>query len=63
MSEWDERVDEVAVNPADSSGHPGVDAIMQSIANAANLPLAEQIAQYEAAHRTLREILATIDQT
>jgi hypothetical protein len=45
------------------SGHPAVDAIIQSIANAAGLPPADQIAQYEAAHRALQEILATIDQT
>ena len=44
------------------SGHPAVDAVIQAIANAAALPPADQIAQYEAAHRTLRETLATIDQ-
>ncbi|HEY0698667.1 MAG TPA: hypothetical protein VGD43_12760 [Micromonospora sp.] len=44
------------------SGHPAVDAAIQSIANAANLSPADQIAQYEAAYRTLQETLATIDQ-
>ncbi|GAA3781511.1 hypothetical protein GCM10022225_82410 [Plantactinospora mayteni] len=44
------------------SGHPAVDAVLQAMANAANLPPADQIAQYEAAHQTLRETLATIDQ-
>jgi hypothetical protein len=44
------------------SGHPAVDAAIQAMANAAGLPLADQIAQYEAVHRTLRETLATIDQ-
>ncbi|MFC6023601.1 hypothetical protein ACFP2T_46530 [Plantactinospora solaniradicis] len=44
------------------SGHPAVDAVLQAMANAANLPPADQIAQYEDAHRTLRETLATIDQ-
>ncbi|MBE1489091.1 hypothetical protein [Plantactinospora soyae] len=44
------------------SGHPAVDAMLQAMANAANLPPADQIAQYEDAHRTLRETLATIDQ-
>ncbi|ROT27281.1 hypothetical protein EF879_23115 [Micromonospora sp. HM5-17] len=44
------------------SGHPAVDAVLQALANAANLPPADQIAHYEAAHRTLRETLATIDQ-
>jgi hypothetical protein len=45
-----------------TTGHPGVDAVLAAIANAADLPAADQIAQYEAAHRTLRDILATIDQ-
>ncbi|MEV7231641.1 hypothetical protein AB0M79_32215 [Polymorphospora sp. NPDC051019] len=43
------------------SGHPAVDAAIQAMANAADLPPADQIAQYEAAHRTLQETLATID--
>ncbi|WP_326559382.1 hypothetical protein [Micromonospora sp. NBC_01796] len=46
----------------DGSGHPAVDAALQAIANAADLPPADQIAQYEAAHNTLQETLATIDQ-
>jgi hypothetical protein len=33
------------------------------MANAATLAPADQIAQYEAAYETLRETLATIDQT
>ncbi|MBB4956636.1 hypothetical protein FHR38_000369 [Micromonospora polyrhachis] len=44
------------------SGHPAVDAAIQALVNAANLSPADQIAQYEAAHQTLRETLATIDQ-
>jgi hypothetical protein len=44
------------------SGHPAVDAVLAALANVADLPPADQIAQYEAAHRTLRETLATIDQ-
>ncbi|MEJ3748039.1 hypothetical protein WEI85_32715 [Actinomycetes bacterium KLBMP 9797] len=47
---------------SDGSGHPAVDAVVQSLANAASLPLREQIDAYEAAHRTLQETLATIDQ-
>ncbi|RKR91748.1 hypothetical protein BDK92_6154 [Micromonospora pisi] len=47
---------------SDGSGHPAVDAALHAIANAANLPPADQIAQYEAAHHTLQETLATIDQ-
>ncbi|MFK3984536.1 hypothetical protein ACI2K4_29710 [Micromonospora sp. NPDC050397] len=47
---------------AGGSGHPAVDAALHAIANAADLPPADQIAQYEAAHHTLQETLATIDQ-
>ncbi|MEH0933315.1 hypothetical protein [Micromonospora sp. CPCC 205558] len=47
----------------DETRHPAVDAAVQSLANAATLAPADQIAQYEAAYETLRETLATIDQT
>ncbi|SCG49310.1 hypothetical protein [Micromonospora halophytica] len=43
--------------------HPAVDAAVQAMVNAEGLPPADQIAQYEAAYQTLRETLATIDQT
>ncbi len=43
------------------TGHPAVDAVLQALANAAQLPPAEQIAGYEAAHQTLQETLAGID--
>lgn len=43
--------------------HPAVDAAVQAMANADGLPPADQIAQYEAAYQTLRETLATIDQS
>ncbi|MFY1632414.1 hypothetical protein ACN27F_03850 [Solwaraspora sp. WMMB335] len=46
----------------ESTGHPAVDAAVQAVRNAAGLPPADQIAQYEAAHATLQETLATIDQ-
>jgi hypothetical protein len=45
-----------------STGHPAVDAAIQAMANAAELPPSDQIAQYEATHRILRETLATIDE-
>ncbi|TDB76979.1 hypothetical protein [Micromonospora sp. KC721] len=51
--------------PPDEVGeahHPAVDAAVQAMTNAAGLPPADQIAQYEAAYQTLRETLATIDQ-
>jgi hypothetical protein len=44
------------------TGHPAVDEVLHAIANAADLPPADQIAQYEAAHHTLQETLATIDE-
>ncbi|QGN49270.1 hypothetical protein ACN26Y_25285 [Micromonospora sp. WMMD558] len=43
--------------------HPAVDAAVQAMVNAAGLPPADQIAQYEAAYETLRETLASIDQS
>ncbi|MEV4492996.1 hypothetical protein AB0K04_23125 [Micromonospora coxensis] len=45
------------------ASHPAVDAAVQAMINAEGLPPADQIAQYEAAYQTLRETLATIDQT
>ncbi|MFV2011282.1 MULTISPECIES: hypothetical protein [unclassified Micromonospora] len=44
------------------TGHPAVDAAIEAVRNAAGLPPADQIVQYEAAHGTLQEALATIDQ-
>ncbi|ROO59703.1 hypothetical protein EDC02_1514 [Micromonospora sp. Llam0] len=44
------------------TGHPAVDAAIEAVRNATGLPPADQIAQYEAAHGTLQEALATIDQ-
>ena len=43
------------------TGHPAVDAVLRSLANAARLAPAEQIAEYEAAHQLLQETLASID--
>ncbi|MFY1599472.1 hypothetical protein [Micromonospora sp. WMMD737] len=53
---------ESAEDPGDDR-HPAVDAAVRAMANAATLAPADQIAQYEAAYETLRETLATIDQT
>lgn len=47
----------------DDARHPAVDAAVRAMANAEGLSPADQIAQYEAAYQTLRETLATIDQT
>ncbi|MFI5937758.1 hypothetical protein [Actinoplanes sp. NPDC051494] len=46
---------------SESTGHPAVDAVLQSLANAASLAPAEQLAEYEAAHQVLQETLASID--
>ncbi|HEY3010495.1 MAG TPA: hypothetical protein VGJ63_20860 [Micromonosporaceae bacterium] len=52
--------------PADAdnvvrTGHPAVDAAVRALADAADLPPIDQIAEYEAANRTLQETLASID--
>jgi hypothetical protein len=61
MTDMDDSVRDA--EPAEAgSGHAGVDAVIRSMANAAELSPADQIAEYEAAHRTLQETLATIDQ-
>jgi hypothetical protein len=44
------------------TGHRAVDEALRSLDNAAGLPVAEQVAAYEAAHRTLRDTLSTIDE-
>lgn len=43
--------------------HPAVDVAVQAVEAAAELPPAEQIEAYDAAHRTLRETLSTIDES
>jgi hypothetical protein len=43
------------------TGHRAVDSALRSLENAGNLSLREQVDAYEAAHRTLRETLSTID--
>ena len=43
------------------TGHPAVDAVLRSLANAARLAPADQIAEYKAAHRVLQETLSSID--
>jgi hypothetical protein len=47
---------------ADSTGNQAVDAAVRAVRNTANLPVAEQFAAYEAAHETLREVLASIEE-
>lgn len=45
----------------EETGHPAVDAVLRSLANAAQLAPGEQIAAYEAAHQVLQETLANIE--
>ncbi|KHD75013.1 hypothetical protein [Actinoplanes utahensis] len=45
----------------EGTGHPAVDAVLRSLANAARLAPAEQIAEFEAAHQVLQDTLASID--
>lgn len=56
----DDIVEEFA---GDGTGHPAVDAVLQALANAVPLAPADQIAEYEAAHRILQETLASIDRS
>ena len=44
------------------TGHPAVDAALEQLERADELPPAAQVAAYEAAHRALLQTLATIDQ-
>lgn len=56
------RLDVMRVADGESTGNQAVDAAVQAVRNAANLPVAEQFATYEAAHDTLREVLASIEE-
>ncbi|HCT78335.1 MAG TPA: hypothetical protein DGT23_17510 [Micromonosporaceae bacterium] len=47
---------------AESAGHQAVDEAVRSVHNAAGLSAQEQLAAYEAAHRTLREVLSSIEE-
>ncbi len=53
---------ETVVGGAVSTGHEAVDAAVRAVENAARLPVGEQLAAYEAAHTTLREVLASIEE-
>lgn len=52
---------EYRLDASGGTGHPAVDAVLQSLANAASLAPGDQIAEYEAAHQVLQETLAGID--
>jgi hypothetical protein len=53
--------DPESATDVETTGHPAVDEVLRSLANAASLAPAEQIDAYEAAHRVLQETLANID--
>ncbi len=52
-----------ATGAAGVTGHPAVDAALDELAQAVELPPGEQVLAYEATHRTLSQTLATIDQS
>lgn len=45
-----------------ATGHERVDAAIGALDRSVDLPPREQIAEYEAAHRSLQETLASIDE-
>lgn len=49
-------------DPEPAIGHPAVDAALRTLAEVTDAPVAEQLPAYQAAHRTLREVLASIDE-
>ncbi len=52
---------EYRLDASGGTGHPAVDAVLRSLANAATLAPGDQIAEYEAAYQVLQETLAGID--
>ena len=44
------------------TGHPSVDAVLRDITRVAGQPPGDQIPAFQAAHRTLQETLASIDE-
>jgi hypothetical protein len=54
-------VDSAVAAPA-LTGHPAVDASLHALAQVADAAPADQLPAFRAAHRTLRETLASIDE-
>lgn len=46
----------------EATGHPAVDAALRALTEVADAAPAAQLPAYQAAHRTLRETLASIDE-
>jgi len=53
---------ETSAPSGDGSGDPRVDAALARLDGVTELPGTEQVATYEAVHRTLQDTLATIDE-
>jgi hypothetical protein len=53
---------ETSAPSGDGSGDPRVDAALARLDGVTDLPGTEQVATYEAVHRTLQDTLATIDE-
>lgn len=47
---------------SEATGHPAVDAALRALTEVADAAPAAQLPAYQAAHRTLRETLASIDE-
>lgn len=56
------RTDPVPTDDWQATGHQGVDSAVRAVLAVRDQPPAEQVAAYQAAHRTLRETLASIDE-
>jgi hypothetical protein len=54
--------DRPASGGAPVTGHPTIDASLHALAQVADAAPVEQLPAYQAAHRTLRETLASIDE-
>jgi hypothetical protein len=53
---------EPGATPPPPTGHPSVDAVLRGITQVAGQPAGDQIPAFQAAHRTLQETLASIDE-
>lgn len=59
-----DRMEDTLTGAADeaSTGHPAIDAALRAVRQVAGAAPADQIPTYQAAHRTLRETLSSIDE-
>lgn len=60
---WDEPEDDPGgAGAAPATGHPAVDAALQAVVATAGAGPGEQVSAFQAADRTLRETLESIDE-